>query len=142
MDKPISIQNVKGNVTVTIVEGNNNQTQVTIGDFIEKTNIECGLRLIYEDIFKENSNTTSNFNEWLDGFTFNLRSIYYKREYRRAKAISAIEKKLEDKQRLLLLGESGTSKSTLLMEVLCDYLKQDYKILHNLDPTASGEIRI
>ena len=61
-NKPISIQNVQGNVTVTIVEGNNNQTQVTIGDFIEKTKTECGLRLIYEDIFKENSNTISNFN--------------------------------------------------------------------------------
>jgi tetratricopeptide (TPR) repeat protein len=141
MDRPISVQNVNGNVTVTIVEGNNNQTQVTIGDFIEKTKTECGLRLIYEDTFKENNNTTSNFNEWLKGFPLDLKSIYHNREYRREKLIDIIKKKLEDKQRLLLLGVSGTSKSTLVMEILCDYLKKGYKILHNLDPTASGEIK-
>jgi tetratricopeptide (TPR) repeat protein len=140
-NKPISIQNVQGNVTVTIVEGNNNQTQVTIHDFIEKTKTECGLRLIYEDNFKENSNTTSIFNDWLKGFPLDLKSIYHKREYRREKVIDIIKKKLEDKQRLLILGESGTSKSTLVMEILCDYLKKGYKILHNLDPTASGEIK-
>jgi tetratricopeptide (TPR) repeat protein len=145
-NKPISIQNVKGNVTVTIVEGNNNQTQVSIGDFIEKITIECGLRLIYEDTFKENSNTSTNFNEWLKGFSFNIKSIYYKREYKREKIINTIEKKLEDNQMLLILGESGTSKTILLMEVLCDYLKKGffkkgYKILHNLDSTATGEIK-
>ena len=146
MDRPISVQNVNGNVTVTIVEGNNNQTQVSIGDFIEKTNRECGLRLIYEDDLKKNSNTTSNFNDWLKGFSFDLRSVYHKREYRREKVIDNIKKKLEEKQRLLILGESGTSKTILLMEILCDYLKRGffkkgYKILHNLDPTTTGEIK-
>ena len=87
------------------------------------------------------NNTASNFTEWLKGFPFNLRSVYYGKEYRREKVINTIEKKLEDKQRLLLLGESGTSKTILLMEVLCDYLSKGYKILHNLDPTASGEIK-
>src|SRR5215203_6815731 len=100
--KPISIQNVQGNVTVTIVEGSNNQTQVTIGDFIEKINIACGLRLIYEDNFKENNNTSTNFNEWLKGFSFNIKSVYYKREYKRENIIHNIKKKLEDSHRLLI----------------------------------------
>ena len=140
-NKPISIQNVNGNVTITIVEGNNNKTEVTIGDFIEKTNTECGLRLIYEDNFKESSNTISNFNEWLRGFSFDLKSVYHEREYRREKIIDIIKKKLDDEKRLLLLGESGMSKTIFLMEILSYYLKQGYKIFHNIDSTASGEIK-
>ncbi|HXT84693.1 MAG TPA: ATP-binding protein, partial [Verrucomicrobiae bacterium] len=39
---------------------------------------------------------------------------------------------LEAKKRLLLLGESGTSKTTLLMEIICDYFNEGYKVLYNL----------
>ena len=140
-NKPISIQNVNGNVTITIVEGNNNKTELSIDDFIEKTNTDCGLRLIYNDYFKENNNTISNFNEWLKGFSFNFKSVYHEREYRREKLLDIIKTKLEDKKRLLLLGESGMSKSIFLMEILCDYLNKGYKILHNIESYCSGEIK-
>jgi hypothetical protein len=82
MDKPISIKDVKGNVTVTIVEGNNNKTELSIGSFIEKITKDCGLQLIYEDYFKNDSNTSTNFRDWLDGFPFNIKSLYHGREFR------------------------------------------------------------
>ena len=132
--KPISIQNVKGNVTVTVIDGNNNQTQVHVNEFSRKFALECGLQLIYDDgDFKKDSNTSVNFKEWLDGFQFNLKSIYYEREFRRNNLLSKIKTRLENNSRFLILGTSGTSKSVILMEVLCDYLKQGYRILHNLD---------
>jgi predicted AAA+ superfamily ATPase len=40
---------------------------------------------------------------------------------------------LEGKRRLLLVGESGTSKTTILMEILTDYFDEGYEILYNLD---------
>ena len=42
-----------------------------------------------------------------------------------------LEEGLEKQQRLLLLGESGTSKSTLLMEIVCYYFDKGYKVLYS-----------
>ena len=44
-----------------------------------------------------------------------------------------IKGRLEDKSRLLLAGESGTSKTTILMEILTDYFVEGYEILYNLE---------
>ena len=78
-------------------------------------------------------------------FQFNIKSIYYEKEYRREELLNKIKTKLEKDNRLLLFGESGTSKSIILIEILCDYLKNGYKIFHNLDPVSignsSGEIK-
>ena len=30
------------------------------------------------------------------------------------------------------MGESGTSKTTLLMEIICDYFDEGYRVLYNL----------
>jgi tetratricopeptide (TPR) repeat protein len=143
--KPISIQNVQGNVTVTIIEGNNNKTELSIDGFTKRFAQDCGLRLIYNDYFKQDDNTSTNFNDWLNGFSFNIKSVYHEREYRRENLLKDIKIKLEEKQRLIILGESGTSKSVILMEVLCDYLKKGYKILHNLESgsieSSSSEIK-
>jgi tetratricopeptide (TPR) repeat protein len=141
MDKPISIQDVNGNVTVTIIEGNNNKTELSIGSFVEKVTRDCGLQLIYEDNFKNDSNTSTNFGDWLDGFSFNIKSVYHGREFRRNQLLNNIKQQLESKGRLLILGESGTSKSVILMEILCDFIKKGYKAFHNLDLGSSGEIK-
>ena len=141
MDKPISIHDVNGNVTVTIVEGNNNKTELSIGSFIEKITRDCGLQLIYEDKYKNDSNTSTNFKDWLDGFPINIKSVYYEREFRRNALLDNIREQLESKGRFLILGESGTSKSIILMEILCDYLKKGYKIFHNLDLGGTTEIK-
>jgi tetratricopeptide (TPR) repeat protein len=143
--KPISIQNVNGNVTVTIVEGNNNKTELSVDAFTRRFDQDCGLRLIYNDYFKQDNNTSTNFKDWLNGFSFNIKSIYYGREFRRENLLKDIKAKLEEKQRLILLGESGTSKSVILIEIMCDYLKEGYKILHNLElgsmESSSSEIK-
>ena len=144
--KPISIQNVNGNVTVTIIEGNNNKTELSIDSFTKRFSQDCGLRLIYnDDYFKKDNNTNTNFQDWLKGFSFNIKSIYHGREFRREELLKNIKIKLEEKQRLIILGESGTSKSVLLMEILCDYLKNSYKIFHNLESgsieSSSSEIK-
>ena len=141
MDKPISIHDVNGNVTVTVVEGNNNKTELSIGSFIEKTTKDCGLQLIYEDTFKKDNNTSTNFRDWLDGFSFNIKSVYHEREFRRNDILDNIKQQLESKGRLLILGESGTSKSIILMEILCDYLQKAYKIFHNLDLGSTADIK-
>jgi tetratricopeptide (TPR) repeat protein len=56
-----------------------------------------------------------------------------KKEFRRSALINDIKSRLKDKRRLLLAGESGTSKSTILMEIMTDYFDEGYEILYNLD---------
>ena len=38
-----------------------------------------------------------------------------------------------------MLGESGTSKSTVLMEIMCDYFRDGYRVLHNLGSTQLAQ---
>jgi tetratricopeptide (TPR) repeat protein len=137
MVKPISIRDVNGNVTVTIVEGTGNEVKVSVDDFAKQMQQKCGFRLIHKDIFK--GSEKKHDQAWLRGFSYSLASIYNGLEYRRKKLLDDIKAKLEDKHCLLLLGESGTSKSTILMEILCDYLRQGYKILYNLE-VGDGKI--
>lgn len=57
--------------------------------------------------------------------------MYYKREYGRETVLENIESNLESQNRLLLLGESGFSKTTILMEIMSHYFDKDYKILYS-----------
>ena len=57
-------------------------------------------------------------------------------EFKRESLLSDIIKKLDNKNAntagshtLLLLGKSGTSKSTILMELICFYFKEQYIVL-------------
>jgi tetratricopeptide (TPR) repeat protein len=56
-----------------------------------------------------------------------------KKEFRRSALVDEIKSRLESRRRLLLVGESGTSKTTILMEVLTDYFAEGYEILYNLE---------
>jgi tetratricopeptide (TPR) repeat protein len=38
-----------------------------------------------------------------------------------------------------VLGESGTSKSTVLMEIMCDYFRDGYRVLHNIGSTQLAQ---
>jgi hypothetical protein len=82
----------------------------------------------YDDIY-----TAGDTENWKNGFAFRLPSIMQKKEFRRCALINQIEVKLEDTRRLLLVGESGSSKTTILMEILTDYFVDGYEILYNLD---------
>lgn len=52
-------------------------------------------------------------------------------EFRRDKVIQDIKSKLEKEWKLLIVGESEISKSTLLMEIMCDYFDIGFKVLYN-----------
>lgn len=58
-----------------------------------------------------------------------------KQELRREKVIENITTKLDTEGKLLMVGESGTSKNTVLMEVMCDYFDKGFKILYNFGDT-------
>lgn len=90
-----------------------------------------GFTLLRPDHFIENRFTDANLEHWKDGFNFNLESIYYRREYRRENVLEEIQRRLDAQNRLILLGQSGTSKSTIMMEIICHYFDKGYKILYS-----------
>ena len=120
MSKIPEIRADKGDVIGVGVDGSGNIIGKNISVVINQAR-GYGLTLLSPNYFKENSNTDPNFEDWKNGFNFTPESIYYKREYRRESVLDEIREGLEKQQRLLLLGESGTSKSTLLMEIVCYY---------------------
>jgi putative protein kinase ArgK-like GTPase of G3E family len=68
-----------------------------------------------------------------------LPSVMKGLEYRRDDLLKEIKRKLESSEnnhRLLLLGKPGSSKSTMLMEIICDYFKGRV----NLTYVASSEM--
>jgi tetratricopeptide (TPR) repeat protein len=87
----------------------------------------------FRNYFDERIYTISDTENWKNGFEFRLPSIMRKKEFRRCALLNQIKSKLEDTRRLLLVGESGSSKTTILMEILTDYFAAGYEILYNLD---------
>jgi Tfp pilus assembly protein PilF len=87
-----------------------------------------GLHVIDKDYFKKNN---GNFEEWKSGYPFNIFAIKEKLEFRREKVLSDVRKLLESNHKIMLIGERGTSKSTVLMEIVCDYLDMGYWALYN-----------
>lgn len=93
-----------------------------------------GLYLLTPNYFEEYVDIEQDFNRWKEGFNFELlTSIKKNREFRREKVVEEIKKRLEKDHRQLILGGFGTSKSTILMEIICDYYDNDYEILWNID---------
>jgi hypothetical protein len=90
-----------------------------------------GLKILPRNYFERYRSTNTDFENWKKGFSFNLESIKAGREFRRNAVLSDIKEILEVKQRVLLLGEMGMSKTTILMEVICDCFDQGYEILYN-----------
>ena len=126
MSKIPEIRPDKGDVIGVGVDGSGNIIGKDISVVINQAR-GYGLTLLSPNYFKENSDTGPNFEDWKKGFNFTPESIYYNREYRRESVLDEIRGGLEKQQRLLLLGESGTSKSTLLMEIVCYYLTKGTK---------------
>ena len=123
----------KGDVIGNYVSGNNNfivkNMLVLDNDHLEN----IGLNLLSPNHFKEYNNTTQNFESWVkNGYAFCLESIYHNKEYRRKDLISKLKKELEEKKYLLLLGQAGTSKTTLIMELMCDYFDNGFRVFYNL----------
>ena len=142
--RSIAISGAKGDVIGVGVDGNNNiifkELNINISNEFRGT---YGLNVLSQDHFKEFIGTEENFKGWTKGFPFSLESIYNHKDFRREALLSHMKKTLENQKRLLLLGESGTSKGTLLMEIMCDYFDNGYVVLYNFgdeEPKNAMEI--
>ena len=97
---------------------------------------ECqsyGLNWLPSDYFEFHKSTERDFDNWKKGFEFELPSIKAKKELRREALIADIKNKLENEGRLLIVGQAGSSKTTILMELMCDYV--GYEVLYNYGMT-------
>jgi tetratricopeptide (TPR) repeat protein len=75
-----------------------------------------------------------DFVDWKKGFSFKLPNIMDGFHFQRIDIINEIIQKLDDNNgdhALLLLGKSGASKSTLLMDVMCRYFRNGYIVFYN-----------
>ena len=133
------ISGVGGDVIGVGVDGNGNIIAKNINIVIKEVKEEYGLILLHRDHFKKYKSTENDFMHWKNGFSFGLESIYEKKALRQ-NVVDVIEDELEKNRRLLLLGESGSSKSTILLEVMCEYFDKGYQILYNLgDPDLKND---
>jgi tetratricopeptide (TPR) repeat protein len=90
---------------------------------------ECqsyGLNWLRMGNFEYRKNTETDFEIWKKGF--DLPSIMAKRELRREGLIAYIKSKLENQGKLLIVG---SSKTTILMELMCDYSDAGYEVFYN-----------
>jgi tetratricopeptide (TPR) repeat protein len=91
-----------------------------------------GLNWLPYDYFEHyKSNKQQDLEDWRNGFEFKLPAIKSKLELRRDRVVENIKERLESQNKLLIVGESGTSKTTILKEILCDYFDKEYLILYN-----------
>jgi tetratricopeptide (TPR) repeat protein len=130
----IDIQNTKGGDVIGLgISGSGNIIGKDINVVINKAQ-SYGINLLSTNYFKEYKSTPQDLEDWKNGFSFKLEAIKEKRELRRS-IVDKIKIKLEKEHRLLIVGESGTSKTTILMEIMCEYFDYGYKILYNFGET-------
>jgi tetratricopeptide (TPR) repeat protein len=129
----IDIQNTSGDVIGIGVSGDGNIIGKDINIVINEAQ-SYGLTLLSAIYFKEHKSTEQDLKDWRNGFSFKLEAIKEKRELRRS-IVDKVKINLEREHRLLIVGESGTSKSTILMETICEYFDCGYKILYNFGET-------
>lgn len=89
-----------------------------------------GFELLTPDYFRDRKSTERDFEDWKNGFPFKLEAVNDKQEFRRTDLLERLIQELEDKRVLVLKGEAGISKSTILMELICDYLEKGYLVLN------------
>jgi tetratricopeptide (TPR) repeat protein len=125
----IHINHSEGDVIGIGVSGSGNIIGKNLSVIINEAQ-SYGLNLLTTNYFREHKTTGQDLEDWIQGFPFKLEAIKEKRELRRT-IVDKIKVKLEREHRLLVVGESGTSKSTILMETICEYFDCNYKILYN-----------
>ncbi len=121
-----------GDVIGIGIQGNNNIIAKNIHiDSLVLNLRSFGLEILRPDYFEHHKKVEENIKSWYRGFALSLESIYYNKELKRIDVFDSIVSKLNDQRCLLLLGESGSSKTTILNEVICYYFKQGYTIFYN-----------
>ena len=133
MSKIPEIRADKGDVIGVGIDGSGNIIGKDISVVINEVH-DYGLNLLAPNYFNEHKSTAQDLEDWRNGFSFKLEAIKEKRELRRS-IVDKIKLNLEREHRQLIVGESGTSKSTILMEVICEYFDNGYKILYNFGET-------
>jgi ABC-type transport system involved in cytochrome bd biosynthesis fused ATPase/permease subunit len=116
----VDIQNTKGDIIGIGVSGSGNIVGKDINVVVNEAQ-SYGLKLLSTNYFKEYKSTSQDLKDWRNGFSFKLEAIKEKRELRRS-IVDKVKIKLESEHRLLMVGESGTSKTTILMEIICGCL--------------------
>jgi tetratricopeptide (TPR) repeat protein len=124
----IDIERISGDVIGVGIDGSGNIIGKDISIVINQSK-SYGLELLSSNRFKDYKSTEQDLEDWKKGFSFKLEAIKEKREFRRS-IVDKIISKLESEHRLLIVGEGGTSKSTILMEIICEYFDKGYKILY------------
>jgi tetratricopeptide (TPR) repeat protein len=130
----INIDNITGDAIGVGVDGSGNIIAKNISIVVEEVQRDYGLTLLPPNYFNEYKSTEQDLEDWRNGFSFKLEAIKEKKELRRS-IVDELKIRLEREHRLLIVGESGTSKSTILMEVMCEYFDYGYKILYNFGET-------
>ncbi|GIU71488.1 MAG: hypothetical protein KatS3mg003_0967 [Candidatus Nitrosocaldaceae archaeon] len=88
-----------------------------------------GLKILYKDELTKDK-AEEEFKKWQEGFELDFASIYHNYDYRRS-IVDEVKAKLEEHGRAVLIGESGTSKTTIFKRVLCEYLDDHIIIYHD-----------
>jgi tetratricopeptide (TPR) repeat protein len=130
--------NVSGNITNSagVIIGSN----IHVAGGINVTNViqeirSYGLKYLSPDYFRVNLRSSyQGFDKWKNGFPFKLQDIMHGHHFQRTDLLNDIINKLEDNNgnhALLLLGKSGTSKSIVLMDIMCHYFKNNFVVFYN-----------
>gem|GEM_PF-6935950 len=69
------------------------------------------------DYFENHISTEEDVKYWKSGFAFQLPSILQEKEFRRSTLVNEIKRRLPSQHRQLLVGESETSKTTILLKL-------------------------
>ena len=93
-----------------------------------------GLVYLYPNYF-DNYNK-DNLEDWKNGFEFNLFPIKTGQEIKREHVLREILSKLKSQLLLILVGELGSSKTTILNEIVCYFNSSDYYtfLVENIEP--------
>lgn len=126
------INHVGGDVIGVGIQGSNNiiAKNIQIGKLIQEIR-SLGLELLDPLYFEQHKKIEDNVKSWYRGFSLSLESIYYDKEFKRNDVLDGIISKLNYQKCLLLLGESGSSKTTLLNEIICHYFNKNYTIFYS-----------
>jgi tetratricopeptide (TPR) repeat protein len=117
--------------TVTVdVDKSGRYITTDISTIIKEVN-SYGLNLLPPNFFEIHKSTKEDFEDWKRGFVFRMESIQEQKHFRRPNVFNDIKDRLKNNHRILLLGESGSSKTTLLMEIMVDYFNRGYIVLYN-----------
>ena len=121
-----------GDIIGVGIHGNNNIIAKNV--HVDQLVLEIrsfGLELLHPDYFKQHQKVEENVKNWYRGFSLSLESIYYGKEFKRNEVIDSIVSRINNQRCLILLGESGSSKTTLLNEIICHYSKQNYTVFYS-----------